>query len=346
MLGGVFLEKELLEAVKEKLAQRNSGQEKAGNLFNVFEITGVEEKEVRVCAFLCELLNPKGKHGQGILFLRSFLEAVLKQPGYSDEELWEAAVRREVFIDQDRRIDLLIQIAEHLFPIEVKLYAADQPGQCEAYYRYCCRQDKNTLLYFLTLDGHRPGVQSRGSLEESQYRCISFEKEIYQWLTSLLEKGGLPEPSYLLADLAQFTEAIGRMTNQQEKETVDYVQTLIVSPEDFRAAARIETAMASIKERKMAEFFAAIEKGLKSYEADLPLVNKDYENQAQLFYQKNKKGAPNLTYRLPKREDSPSQAFAVWIGADSWNLYFAVRNWDDEKRNVLPERSKRKTGAM
>ena len=46
--------------------------------FNVFEITGIERKEVMMCRFLHELLSPKGSHGMGRLFLREFFEEVLK----------------------------------------------------------------------------------------------------------------------------------------------------------------------------------------------------------------------------------------------------------------------------
>ena len=52
-------------AVKEFPPRLSSGY----NIFNILDIT---EKEVIMCRFLADLLNPEGRHGCGTLFLRSF----------------------------------------------------------------------------------------------------------------------------------------------------------------------------------------------------------------------------------------------------------------------------------
>ena len=39
--------------------------------YNVFHILGISAKEVIMCRFLADLLNPEGQHGCGISFLKS-----------------------------------------------------------------------------------------------------------------------------------------------------------------------------------------------------------------------------------------------------------------------------------
>lgn len=40
--------------------------------YNIFQVLRIEDKEVLICRFLGDLLNPKGSHGCGVLFLKHF----------------------------------------------------------------------------------------------------------------------------------------------------------------------------------------------------------------------------------------------------------------------------------
>ena len=46
--------------------------------YNVFDILEINAKEVIMCRFLADLLNPEGQHGCGILFLKSFMQDIRK----------------------------------------------------------------------------------------------------------------------------------------------------------------------------------------------------------------------------------------------------------------------------
>jgi hypothetical protein len=51
--------------------------ELTGENFNVFKVLGLTTNEVRThSAFIAELLNPKGSHGQKDVFLKLFLEVL------------------------------------------------------------------------------------------------------------------------------------------------------------------------------------------------------------------------------------------------------------------------------
>ena len=119
---------ELLESVKT-IVEKQEEKRKADALnFNIFSIVGVQYKELPVCSFLRELLDPKGSHMQGVFFLATFIRQVLEQDGFSESDLAKAKVFQEVRIAKDRRIDIIISVKNRVFPIEVKINAGDRPG--------------------------------------------------------------------------------------------------------------------------------------------------------------------------------------------------------------------------
>ena len=46
--------------------------------YNIFDVLEIQSREVIMCRFLTDLLNPEGMHGCGIRFLKSFIRDVLK----------------------------------------------------------------------------------------------------------------------------------------------------------------------------------------------------------------------------------------------------------------------------
>ena len=97
--------------------------------YNIFGVLGIYAKEVIMCRFLADLLNPEGKHGCGILFLKSFVQDVLKEYSMSDVLLAHTDVSKEFTIDNERRIDIVIHNSRFFIPIEVKIYADEQEGR-------------------------------------------------------------------------------------------------------------------------------------------------------------------------------------------------------------------------
>lgn len=125
--------------------------------YNVFDILEINAKEVIMCRFLADLLNPEGQHGCGILFLKSFMRDILKEYSVSDVLLAHTDVMKEFVIDNERRIDIVIQNSRFFIPIEVKIYADEQEGQCYDYYQYA----QNARIVYLTRFGNVPSEYSR-----------------------------------------------------------------------------------------------------------------------------------------------------------------------------------------
>lgn len=154
--------------------------------FNIFKVLGIESKEVLMCRFLGELLDPNGKHGCGDLFLKNFIENVLGDTIKCD--INKAQVVLEEGIDDKRRVDIVIYANKTIYPIEVKIWARDQNNQIYDYYNFYFKGNENGKIYYLTPTKSVPSAKSVNTLTENQYKCISFKNEIRGWLKSSIKE--------------------------------------------------------------------------------------------------------------------------------------------------------------
>ena len=156
-----------------------------GNLFNVFNITGVSANECQLhSALIAELLNPKGSHGCGSQFLEKFLQILkLDDFGFNSDKI---RIRTEKPV-RDGRIDIEISDKNWAIIIEVKIYADDMDCQLSRYYNYAKREyGKNFKLLYLTLMGNQASEKSLGNknsgITHNDYICLSFADDILEWI--------------------------------------------------------------------------------------------------------------------------------------------------------------------
>ena len=206
------------------------------NLFQTLEISG---KEVLMCRFLADLLNPEGSHGCGILFLKTFLEEVLQEKRMPDSLLPHTIIIKEYVIDKERRIDLVIQNADFFIPMEVKIYAGEQEGQCFDYFE----KAKNSKMVYLTRFGDQPSLYSRkqrggsGILPIGQIQCISWSEDISGWLERRLDS--LPQP--IEGAVIQYLDAIHRVSDGRRRKKMEKTMDILhESPDYFAAGLEIE----------------------------------------------------------------------------------------------------------
>ena len=141
-----------------------------------------------MCRFLADLLDPQGAHGCGVLFLKTFVRDVLKIKSMSDLFLMHTVVTKEYVTDHDRRIDIVIRNADYFIPVEVKIYAGEQQGQCFDYFKYAKKCSHS--LFDTFLEHHLRNTAGRkngkGILSLNRILCISWSENICAWLTGLL----------------------------------------------------------------------------------------------------------------------------------------------------------------
>lgn len=248
-----------METYRDLLSQihtncKNIPFHKKLSAYNIFDVLEIQSREVIMCRFLTDLLNPEGMHGCGIRFLKSFIRDVLKMDPVSDTLLLHTEVVKEYPIDKERRIDIFIRNAEYQIPIEVKIYAGEQEGQCSDYFEMA----QNSRLIYLTRFGTPPSEYSRKKkgggnlLPLGQIQCISWAEDIYRWLGGELQN--LKEP--FRAVMEQYLDAVHSIADEREKKVADKViEALYESPEKFLAGIEIEKSMKKAKVRLIRQVF-------------------------------------------------------------------------------------------
>jgi hypothetical protein len=169
--------------------QQRELDRKEATRFNVFDL--IEPDENKLSDVLKLLLDPKGSHGQGDLFLRLLLDKL----GFGSrvQRTADARVQREApthaLRNQRRRLDVLVE-AGVLLAIENKVDSAEQENQVKDYLehlaRSAARRQQPHVLIYLTPEGHKPDSLKAAELkveqDSGQLRCWSYQRDLCAWL--------------------------------------------------------------------------------------------------------------------------------------------------------------------
>ena len=199
--------------------------------FNVFDL--IEPDENKLSDVLAGLLNPKGAHGQGDLFLRLIFERLNLRP---DPKLTkDATVQREAPMrgtrKDHRRMDVFVN-AGLLLAIENKVDSPEQRDQVSDYLvdleRRCpCipgQPIQNTLIY-LSPD-HRP-PESLNDLELENHQksgrlhCWSYEDELGDWLKACRRDCEAQKIRDFLSDFIAYIESDLKPESESNQEKED-----------------------------------------------------------------------------------------------------------------------------
>jgi hypothetical protein len=320
-------------AINEKYALIH---QKTGAYFNIFDIAGISSDEVVICKLLCELLNPAGNHCQGDAFLRLFVNDVLKL-NFTEMDFLTAGIHREHIVSR-RRIDIVIITLNFMIPIEIKIFAGDQDGQCFDYAKTKQKSD----MYYLTLDGRLPSTNSADGLvpemEEDEIigyegvRLLSFRSDIINWLNKCL---ALPETikiAPIREILLQFKDVLNKLTEQTEDGAkMDIVNMLLSSTENMKSALDIANALPEAKTRIMLNLFREFKhlftNGNRAvYDYDEEIIKQYYFSRKQLY--------PCLSVEIMKLPNNLTAALCIEV---EWNLYFSFAFTEADKNGKVCE---------
>ena len=211
--------KDLLKLLKE-ISKCGGNSCSDSDKYNIFEVLGVEYKEVIMCRFIGNLLEPKGKHGLGTEPLRLFIRNVLHDEDFGGN-LEEAIITLEDSTDNGRRVDIVIYLKDKIYPIEVKIWAGDQNEQLKDYYKFYFGDSKDAKIYYLTPNKHSPSEKSKGDgedgLKDEQIVRISFTEDIKNWLDEVFNIEGVSETETIKSVIRNFKEVIERMGNDSKQ---------------------------------------------------------------------------------------------------------------------------------
>lgn len=304
----------LLQDIQTIINEQEYKIRKSGGKFNLLEAANINNKEVKMCRILAELLNPSGTHYSGCLFLKSFILDVLNI-SMTDDELLSANVSAEYVIDESRRIDIVIQTTVRFIPIEVKIYAADQPKQCSDYYYFAQRQNKKypCKVYYLTLDGHLPQ-----DAEEVQDKVvpISFRNDICVWLDKSLEM--ISDKPELYYAVKQYNDALKGLCGNMKNNEI--IKAISKNSDTMRAACNIQDSLDYCKKDMLKKLFCAIDEKINS--AELGLLNRlenehdyRYNNYKAIndYYKYKSSTYPAITYKYKEIDDNTEIWFRIEV---------------------------------
>ena len=262
----------LLQKINQIKLQQQLLSEVTGVNFNIFEILNVQTSEVRLHSnLMAELLNPKGSHGQGDLYLQLFVKQLdIYEFGTSSSNLQVEAYMGPINNEYTLggRIDIAITDSRRnqIF-IENKIYANDQKNQLLRYFN----NNNNAFILYLTLDGGEPSEESTGgNLEKGSYKCISYSNDIIEWLLSCKkESASLP---IIRETITQYIHLINSLTGQLGENGMqkEIENLLIENPDLVDAINQCQSVLQSMILESFNKFKKCMDTQFKNKEIELP----------------------------------------------------------------------------
>jgi hypothetical protein len=230
---------------------------------NIFRSLRLERKEVGFhSAFLCDLLNPDGSHGQGAIFLREFLallakkkpEATIWIDGMPDPSEW-------IVLPERQKVDISIRSlkASLLVFIENKIDAEEQESQLGRY-RQLLEQQRHTyrkgVLVFLAPKAYGPAKTGTPDIH------LTYEGHIARWLTDIEHKIC---PIKLRGNLRQYIEIVANMNGdvamavRKNQELID----LLKKPDNILCTLEISEEVENVKNDLRLSFWEQIDSDLR-----------------------------------------------------------------------------------
>jgi hypothetical protein len=336
--------KRLIDTVKILNDKYEQIEKISGEKFNIFSILDRERNEVGTHSrFIFGVLDPKGEHGYGDLFVRLFLENLPNISDYGEVKNIHAEYR----IKDDRRIDFVIETEKFLIGIEMKIDAGDQLDQLSDYHNALISKNGNreVRLYYLTLFGDDASSKSKGKLEEGQdYHLISFKDEIYRWIEKCIEKSAT-KPNVREA-LIQYRNLIKKLTNKISNNMEKEMRDLIKSPADIKAAYEIYKQYPQWLIEKEAEFWVELAEKFRDFCEVFGIygkMNGEKENQlAELSFDKitdnlqdiRKYGNRYFGIKLIPQQQS-NLVFSIYYFTDSDNVEIDFKIQNDALENKI-----------
>lgn len=177
--------------------------------FNIFKYININEN--LISGIIVDILNPKGEHGQGTLFLDMFLD-VIKLPHRQKLPSINTEVLTRQHINSLRRMDILIDYTDFGIMIENKPRYDDKTDQLKDYAEDLRNKygRENFMMVYLSNDGHFPDTHSisKEFREElvslNQFVHITYGIEFKRWLEDCINKCQSERYRWFLKDFINY----------------------------------------------------------------------------------------------------------------------------------------------
>lgn len=319
----------LLQQVKLITKYYSQLSTQSGEGFNVFKVINMTHNETSVHSrFIAELLNPKGSHGQGNVFLKIFTELFCENLNL-DYSTATTKIEKSIGpkdLETGGRLDIIVSDKKnHCIVIENKINAGDQEKQLIRYNNYA-KSYKESRLIYLTLYGDSPSEYSTKSedykLEEKKdYICLSYNLDILEWLKNC-RKEVVTFP-ILREGITHYINLIKIITNQSTNEEMEKEVTTIIlnSFEDIQAANLIASSVYKAEAEIQLLFWKELRKSLVQNNLEPKNSEEDFEreikNKVSNYYEKNANSHPGIWIEIYQKNN-----ITIHWGAEIESLFY------------------------
>lgn len=343
--------KKLFDEYEEVRETFYRDERKKASGFSIFEVLDIERLEREThSAFLANLLDPYGSHGQGTLFLVQFMKYVKKKiearneskgeeikaieylikAANSDTEFtrdWLVATEKHVAIgDNLGRLDIVIQHVKtkNTIIIENKIDSNDREDQLKKYSKWrddLQRREKCVgILLYLTLDGSDSKIS-----KPIKYHCLSYKADIRNWLIDSMRGCLAPRIKNILD---QYLATMGKLTGELNMTEDKLTNFLGKNSKYLRLSLEIADAAEELKRKIESEFWKSIKEGLeKKLKGDA--IGKNWEAWMTDESKINENWYGVGIYQSFASESDP----VFWIACWRWkqDCYFGIRTPEGRK---------------
>ena len=304
------------------------------NRFNPLDY--VRTDELGLSRIVADLLDPNAAHGQGSLFLRSFLEKIGNQvPDGRVPALDPASVatRCERSIDSYGRLDISIEIGTAgqqplCIAIENKPFAADGEGQVDAYLKFLrSRYPGRFLLIYLSPQGGLPSPESlppgacmdglatlsycpRSQAAAERHSTVQLHFALTDWLRECSLSCDVDRLRWFLRDMKNFCHRTfgGPLTTAREHQEVrDFI---LENDDNLLAAFAVLDAYPETRNEVIAGFLQRLCERVTS-----ELEQEGLE--AESYFADNWRADGMWVYRSSWKGESSTPY--IWLGHDGTN---------------------------
>lgn len=312
----------LFKAVSQIVQQTKVAKEESrlrGEQFNIFKVCGIDHYELQHSAIIAELLNPKGSHGQGCLYLKLFLETYGSSFDVATMKEKDINVKTEEWTsDYDGRMDIYVEYqGKPIVIIENKIYAGDQDAQLKKYRKDALQRESNQFeIVYLTLYGDDA---SSDSCEGINYFRMSYSEHIIKWMELCIEKSS--QIPLVRETLVQYRNHIKQLTQQDMNELSkkELFEIMVKNNEvvDFIIKASndgyFEYLFEKFVEPDLRKF--SMENGLR-YEKPLYFTKDEWHGAKIGIFISKTKGTYGITYNEEKEVQCK-----IWDSPNNWWPY-------------------------
>ncbi len=262
--------------------------------FNVLDY--LKTDELGLSRIIADLLNPEATHGQGVLFLRTFLANFksFHEPLKNWPDLdRRTSVVREQRTEEGRQIDVVVEIhgpdGKYCLAIENKPYDRDRENQVKHYLEHLKGKNaKRFLLIYLSPTGEEPSEWSihKDELNEKwkgrfaimpYYRNRSHEEvedelndfrlshSLADWLGESRKNCDVERLRWFLRDAETFCQRkFGGQTMTTCSETKAVVEKYVLLDKDkWKIAGEIYESLPAIRNRVCQEFLGQVRSAIE-----------------------------------------------------------------------------------